>query len=48
MEKVSFYTTKDSPVFESPPSLFSPDKDGATLEEDYGVPRRYLRSIMSP
>ncbi len=28
--------------------MFNPDEDGAILEEDYGIPRRYLRSIMSP
>lgn len=48
MEKVPFYAIKGSPVFESPLGLFNPDEDGAILEEDYGIPRRYLRSIMSP
>ena len=48
MEKIPFYAIQDSPVFESPLSLFSADEDGPILEEDYGIPRRYLRSIMSP
>jgi len=48
MEKVPFYAIQDSPVFESPLSLFSPEEDGPILEEDYGIPRRYLRNIMSP
>ncbi|NND61012.1 MAG: PrkA family serine protein kinase [Gammaproteobacteria bacterium] len=48
MEHVPFYALKDSPVNESPLSLFDPDEDGAILEEDYGIPRRYLSSIMSP
>jgi serine protein kinase len=48
MEEVPFYAIKDSPVFESPLQLFSPEEDGAILEEDYGIPRRYLQSIMSP
>jgi len=48
MEKVSFYAIADSPVFESPLGLFNPDEDGPILEEDYGIPRRYLSHIMSP
>ena len=48
MEKMPFYAIKDSPVHESPLSLFKPDEDGPILEEDYGIPRRYLNSIMSP
>ena len=48
MEKVPFYAIKDSPVFESPLSLFSPEEDGPILEEDYGIPPRCLRTIMSP
>ncbi|MGF1528888.1 MAG: PrkA family serine protein kinase [Candidatus Competibacterales bacterium] len=48
MEKVSFYAIQDSPINESPLSLFDPEEDGDILEEDYGIPRRYLRSIMSP
>ncbi|WPL15994.1 PrkA family serine protein kinase [Thiorhodovibrio winogradskyi] len=48
MEQVPFYAIKGSPVFESPLSLFSPEEDGPILEEDYGIPTRYLRTIMSP
>ena len=48
MESVPFYAIKDSPVDESPLGLFSPDEDGPILEEDYGIPVRYTRSIMSP
>jgi serine protein kinase len=48
MEKVPFYAIQDSPVFESPLSLFSPEEDGAILEDDYGIPPRYLKTIMSP
>ncbi|PKM30910.1 MAG: PrkA family serine protein kinase [Gammaproteobacteria bacterium HGW-Gammaproteobacteria-11] len=48
MQQVPFYAIKDSPVFESPLGLFSPEEDGAILEEDYGIPRRYINSIMSP
>ena len=48
MEKVPFYAIKGSPVNESPLGLFNEDEDGAILEEEYGIPRRYLRSIPSP
>ncbi len=37
-----------SPVFESPLSLFDPDKMGDLLEDKYGVPRRRLTGLMSP
>ncbi|WP_310448841.1 PrkA family serine protein kinase [Sulfuritalea sp.] len=48
IEKESFYAIKDSPVHESPLGLFKPEEDGPILEEDFGIPRRYLNSIMSP
>ncbi|MBN9461864.1 MAG: PrkA family serine protein kinase [Burkholderiales bacterium] len=48
IEKVPFYAIKDSPVYESPLGLFRPDEDGRILEEDYGIPGRYLSGIMSP
>ncbi len=48
MEKSSFYAIKDSPINESPLGLFSIEEDGDILEEDYGIPKRYLRGIMSP
>ena len=48
IEKVPFYAIKDSPVHESPLGLFNPEEDGAILEEDYGIPQRYLSTIMSP
>lgn len=48
MEKMPIYCIKGSPVFESPLGLFSPDEDGQILEEDYGIPRRYVKTIMSP
>jgi serine protein kinase len=48
MEKNPIYCIKGSPVFESPLGLFNPDEDGQILEEDYGIPRRYIKSIMSP
>ncbi|MBY6185327.1 PrkA family serine protein kinase [Marinobacter hydrocarbonoclasticus] len=37
-----------SPVNDSPLSLFDMDEDGEILEKEYGVPKRYLRSVTSP
>lgn len=48
MQQQPIYCLKGSPVFESPLGLFNPDEDGAILEEDYGIPRRYIKTIMSP
>lgn len=48
IQRVPFYAIKGSPVFESPMGLFDPNEDGAILEEDYGIPRRYLGKVMSP
>ena len=48
MEQEPFYALKGSPVYESPLGLFSDDSDKAMLEEGYGIPKRYLRSRMSP
>jgi serine protein kinase len=48
IQQVPFYAIKDSPVFESPLGLFNATEDGQILEEDYGIPRRYISSIMSP
>jgi len=48
MERVPFYSIKGSPVNESPLGLFDEAEDGEILEEDYGIPRRYLKTIPSP
>src|SRR5262245_60222580 len=48
MEKNAIYALKGSPVNETPLGLFPPEKFGAVLEKDYGIPRRYLTGIMSP
>lgn len=48
MEKQPIYCIKDSPVFESPLGLFDPEEDSQILEEDYGIPSRYIKTIMSP
>jgi len=48
MEKEPFYAIKGSPVFESPLGLFNVAEDGDILQEDYGIDKRYLNTIMSP
>lgn len=48
VERVPFYAIKGSPVHESPLGLFDPAEDGHIFEDDYGIPRRYLNTIMSP
>ena len=48
IENVPFYAIKGSPVFESPLGLFNPEEDGKILTEEYGIPGRYLKYIMSP
>ncbi len=48
MQRMPFYAIKGSPVNESPLGLFEPSEDAHILEEDYGIPSRYLRSVMSP
>lgn len=48
MQRVPFYAIKGSPVFESPLNLFNPQEDGSLLEEEYGIPQRYLGGVMSP
>ncbi len=48
MEVNPIYALKGSPVNESPLGLFVPERDGASLEAEYGIPRRYLTGICSP
>lgn len=48
IQKVPFYAIKGSPVNESPLGLFDPDEDAPILEEEFGIPARYLSTIMSP
>ena len=48
MQQEPIYCLKDSPVNESPLALFDPVEDGQILEEDYGIPLRYVQTIMSP
>ncbi len=48
MQDIPFYAIKGSPVFESPLGIFNPEEDSQILEQEYGIPNRYLRGIMSP
>lgn len=48
VEHIPFYAIQGSPVFESPLGLFNPEEDANILEEDYGIPQRYIKGIMSP
>jgi len=48
METRPIYALEGSPVNESPLGLFSPERDGPLLEQEYGIPQRYLSGIMSP
>ena len=48
MEAFPIYALKGSPVNESPLGLFNVERDGPSLEKEYGVPTRYLTGIMSP
>src|SRR5207249_1222622 len=48
MERIPLYSIKGSPVNESPLGLFNPTEDGLLLEEQYGIPRRYLNRVLSP
>ena len=48
MEAYPIYALKGSPINESPLSLFDPQRDGKQLEEEYGIPERYLSGLASP
>ncbi len=48
MQRMPFYALQGSPINECPLGLFDPLEDGAILEEDYGIPPRYIRGVMSP
>lgn len=48
MQKEPIYAIKGSPINESPLGLFNPHEDAKIMEDDYGIPSRYLSGIMSP
>ena len=48
MQRTPFYAIQDSPVNESPLGLFDPAEDSTILSEEYEIPSRYIRGVMSP
>jgi serine protein kinase len=48
IQHIPFYAIEGSPVFESPLGLFNPEEDAGILEEDFGIPSRYIKGFMSP
>lgn len=48
MQQVPVFYIKGSPVYDSPLCLFDVNEDGTILEQEYGIPKRYLKTIMSP
>ncbi len=48
MQKIPIYRLKGSPVNDHPFCLFDANEDGELLRQEYGIPNRYLKSIMSP
>ena len=52
MQRVPIYRIKGSPVNDHPFCLFDAQEDGQEdgqiLEQEYGIPKRYLKTIMSP
>ncbi|MDF2179354.1 PrkA family serine protein kinase [Aliiglaciecola sp. CAU 1673] len=48
MQKVPIYCLRGSPVNDHPLCLFDDKEDGDILLNEYGIPRRYLKTIMSP
>ena len=48
MQQQPIYCLKDSPVNDHPFCLFDAEEDGHILEQEYNIPKRYLKNIMSP
>jgi serine protein kinase len=48
MQQIPIYYLKGSPVCDQPLSLFDANEDGRLLQQEYGIPPRYLRNILSP
>ncbi|CAG9001368.1 MAG: hypothetical protein CENE_03388 [Candidatus Celerinatantimonas neptuna] len=48
MQKCPIYILKGSPVNDHPFALFDPEEDADILQKEYGIAKRYLRTIMSP
>lgn len=48
MQQVPIYSLKGSPVNDHPFCLFNAEEDGKILADEYGIPERYINTIMSP
>ncbi|WP_017446001.1 PrkA family serine protein kinase [Gayadomonas joobiniege] len=48
MQACPIYIIKGSPVNDHPLCLFDEAEDGEILQQEYGIPTRYLKTIMSP
>lgn len=48
MQNNPIYVLKGSPVNDHPFSLFDANEDGHILASEYGISKRYLKTIMSP
>ncbi|MFT4924481.1 MAG: serine protein kinase [Phenylobacterium sp.] len=48
MQAMPIYCIKGSPLNDHPFCLFDPDEDANLLEQEYNIPKRYLKNIMSP
>lgn len=48
MQQQPIYCLKGSPVNDHPFCLFDANEDGHILEQEYNIPKRYLKNIMSP
>ena len=48
MEKMPIYVLEGSPINESPLGLFDEAIDGDAVEAEFGISKRYLKSIPSP
>jgi serine protein kinase len=48
MQKLPFYAIKGSPIWESPLGLFDYEEDAELLETEYNIPKRYLKTVLSP
>ncbi len=48
MQDMPIYCIKGSPLNDHPFCLFDPEEDGTLLANEYNIPKRYLKNIMSP
>jgi serine protein kinase len=48
MQNMPIYCIKGSPLNDHPFCLFDPDEDADLLKNEFNIPKRYLKNIMSP